>query len=111
MAILNGGTLAENVRFAEPTASNESVLRALEQAGIDRAVLRRLGSKGPDVTVRISDGVTPAELVLTPELELRIALARAFLQQPKVCAPTNESRKPSLSQSVRLYWSMTSSLL
>ena len=47
-------------------------------------VCSMLGAKGFEITVRGADGVEKAELAVSPELEMRIQLARAFLQDPKV---------------------------
>eukprot|EP00656_Telonema_subtile_P022738 TRINITY_DN2396_c0_g1_i1.p1 TRINITY_DN2396_c0_g1~~TRINITY_DN2396_c0_g1_i1.p1 ORF type:complete len:480 (+),score=123.24 TRINITY_DN2396_c0_g1_i1:1035-2474(+) len=84
VASLHGSTLAENVRFSDGSVNNATVSQALAQAGLDGVTLRALSSNGLDATVRSSCGSEPAELVLSAEMELRIALARAFLQDPKV---------------------------
>jgi len=84
VSILNGATLLDNVRFVKTSTTPEALQQALLNAGIDSNVRSMLGAKGFEITVRGADGVEKAELVVSPELEMRIQLARAFLQDPKV---------------------------
>jgi ATP-binding cassette subfamily B protein len=69
-------TIAENIRYARPDASDEEVMRAADAAGVDELIQRL-----PD---RFETVVGERGAALSVGERQRIAVARAFLQDPSV---------------------------
>lgn len=75
-AALFGGTVAFNLRFARPTASDMELMEAVQSAGLCD-LIRRL----PD---GLAQKIGPGGCQLSGGERQRVAIARALLQQPRI---------------------------
>ena len=75
-AVLFGGTLAENIRYGRPDASDEEVQRAAEAAGVTEFL--------PQLGQGLMTVVGPRGATLSGGQRQRVALARALLMAPAV---------------------------